>query len=350
VWDHDLSFGNGLDKPNKQNDIGGATTEPFAYVAENWMFSRNCGHGHGDTSTWFNHLWQDSGFLNTVAWRWKQMRTGALSNDAISDAIEYRRNLLKDAAARDKIAWTPKDATPGSGMYGQLIPPHCKASFNDPNHCFSPQGVMGIEFSKDFGDELDKLKQWIQARANWMDKAIPQPTGPAPATQAPTLAPSKKDKTPAPSNSSNPPPPGPAHPTTAPTEGAQSTVPLELLSKTKFDSSLFVKDLAAKTQEQAALYKVHSTNTKMNNSTAGYEFEVTLVITVQNTTIAVTAVHEIETLAKNKAELGNADFKFLGVAPPSPSTAPTEAPSNNAGSFAPSVIVLFTAVCAALHL
>ena len=25
VWDHDLSFGNGLDKPNKKNDIGGAT-------------------------------------------------------------------------------------------------------------------------------------------------------------------------------------------------------------------------------------------------------------------------------------------------------------------------------------
>ena len=25
MWDHDLSFGNGLDKPNKVHDIGGAT-------------------------------------------------------------------------------------------------------------------------------------------------------------------------------------------------------------------------------------------------------------------------------------------------------------------------------------
>jgi len=375
VWDHDLSFGNGLDKPNKGYDIGGATKDPFAYVTENFMFSRNCGHGHTDTSTWFTRLWTDKGFLNTVAWQWKMMRDGALSDDKISAAIEYRRTLLKDAAKRDAAAWTPtydKGAKPGSGMFGQPVPKDCKSDFNNPNHCFSPQGTYGIPYSKDFDDELDKLKTWIQNRAKWMDKAIPKPTGTAPPIKAVTPSPSKgkktpaPGKTPAPSNATDHKTPAPSNATdhtpaptkpestAVPTEGSESIKLLTILSKDAWDAAVFTKDLAA---ELDAHFKKNESSDRLKligtkhvpAQMAGYKTEVTAKLSVkpakdekEDTAIAI--VKYIESL--NGTSIGNGAFKFQGdetYAPSTPSTTP--APSSSA-----SVVPTFVGMCAALLL
>lgn len=357
LWDHDLSFGNGIDTGNSKSD-----PYPDCDNVVGWRFQRNCEHAHADSCTWFNRLMQDEAFMTTLSWRWYNLRDHALSDANIAAAVDYRKSLLNaGGACSDGQCPQARNFAKWPLAFGHEIPASCKY---DPhtcgvNCCFSPEGYTlpngtKIPFAQDLNDELATLTKWIQQRAAWIDTQIPRPTGPTPAP--PTFAPTNGSKpdTPAPLT----PPPGPTPPngtTPAPTtnsggESADVVFEIALGNGTVWNSTLLLDTVANDVSQPNNRFMLKDTKVTKTRvvtdlyirpeNSPGYNF-TDAADQVANEIIAAASKGDFAKIGVQHAT------KASKTASPTGPSRPTVAPTKSAAGAFPVSIVL-AIVCAAI--
>ncbi len=126
LWDFNQAYGN-------------ASYNPGAVAIEGWRVQR------ARTGSWFRRLFRDDVFFARFRDRYRELRAGALQERAIFDMLDRDAARLRDAAQRNFERWPIL----GEVILGNPDPPPTS-----------------------YEDEVAYLKDWIQARARWMDEAL----------------------------------------------------------------------------------------------------------------------------------------------------------------------------------
>lgn len=134
VWDFDIAFGNA-------NYCMGDQTTGWA-----WMFNQVCPADGYQVPFWWERFTGDPAFNNEARCRWNALRQGPISNVNMMARIDSLAGLLQESQQRNFTQW------PILGIYTW------------PNVAPFPTTYAG---------EIQKLKQWIQVRMNWMDQNLP---------------------------------------------------------------------------------------------------------------------------------------------------------------------------------
>lgn len=130
LWDFNLGWG------NANYCQGGQTT--------GWEINFNSvcqGNGPNMNPFWFNRMLQDSVFANNLNCRWSYLRTNILSDENLTNYIDSLGSILVEPAERNYDRW------PILGVY------------------VWPNNFIGNTYQ----EELTYMKNWILARAAWMD-------------------------------------------------------------------------------------------------------------------------------------------------------------------------------------
>lgn len=125
AWDFNYSFGNA-------NYLDG-------YSTAGWHYSQPAG-----IPFWWERFMTDPVFVNTLTTRWKELRSGLLSDESLLDKIDSLVNRIGSASDRNFIRWP---------VLGTFI---------------WPNAYIG----KTYEDEVNYLKNWVLGRTEWMDENI----------------------------------------------------------------------------------------------------------------------------------------------------------------------------------
>lgn len=134
IWDFNLAFGN-------CNYCGGGDTNVWTY-----KFNSRCPGDFWQIPFWWDRLLQDPAFVNQLQTRWQELRVGAFSNGAIMTKIDsYVEMLTLAGGIQENFEKWP--------VLGQYV---------------WPNNYIGNSYN----DEIEYLKNWINARLSWLDNAI----------------------------------------------------------------------------------------------------------------------------------------------------------------------------------
>lgn len=133
LWDFDLAWYN--------------ADYCLAYEPSDWAFDLNYVCGDAGVPFWWERLLQDSAFSQNMACRWQTLRAGTLRTDSIFAAVDSMAALLQESQARNFQQW------PILGAYVW------------PNPGPLPDSYAG---------EVEKMKNWIEQRLDWLDFAFGQ--------------------------------------------------------------------------------------------------------------------------------------------------------------------------------
>ncbi|MBN1482586.1 T9SS C-terminal target domain-containing protein [candidate division KSB1 bacterium] len=138
VWDYNLAFG-------LADYYDGEDTD-------DWMLETLLYLGGGDFQVpfWWEILLDDPAFNYGIKRRWQETRNSVFDLNRMFRFIDAVADTLKDAQARNFTLW-PAPGEPGTGFWPM------------PNIFYS---------FKDFQDEIDYLKYWIEERVSWMDEHV----------------------------------------------------------------------------------------------------------------------------------------------------------------------------------
>jgi len=135
VWDYDLSFRNA-------DYCSGSLVNGWAY-----QFNYVCpGDGAGLIPFWWNRFMQDTAFTGNLRCRWKDLRTGNLSENHFTQLIDSVVSLLGEAQQRHFQRWQ---------ILGTYVWPN-------------PQPI-----ASSYSMEITYLKGWINDRLVWLDRNMP---------------------------------------------------------------------------------------------------------------------------------------------------------------------------------
>jgi hypothetical protein len=126
VWDFNQGYGN-------------ASYDEQASLVEGWRVSR------ARPASWFRRLFSDQAFLARLRSRYRVLREGPLSDEAMFRFVDSESARLREAASRNFDRWPIL----GRVVLGNPDPP--------------PDSIEG---------ELDLLKGWLIARTRWMDEEL----------------------------------------------------------------------------------------------------------------------------------------------------------------------------------
>jgi hypothetical protein len=176
VWDFNLSFAN-----NSETENGGSA-QPGQGPGEGWHWIRlfddwlsQKGPSH---YPWFPRLFEDPEFRRGYWDRWWEKRSGVLTDAAVSSRV--------DAMAAQLTAGLTTPVTNGTGAW-----PNSTPSVESPaGRHFSRWQIIGNyvwttpigwQDRTTYAHEVSLLKQWLQARLEWMDtqSMATTPTTPA---------------------------------------------------------------------------------------------------------------------------------------------------------------------------
>jgi hypothetical protein len=111
-----------------------------------WAYQVNNCYPDVNSPGYYIRLFEDDAFVNAVKCRWEELRNSTLNTDTLIAWIDQKVEYLWDAQQRHFIRF------PIAGNYAvPEVPP-------------IPQTYQG---------EIDKLKQWITLRMNWLDMNMP---------------------------------------------------------------------------------------------------------------------------------------------------------------------------------
>lgn len=127
LWDFNLAYGNVDYNWAVQNPVGG------------WLYN-------DFRVSWFPRLMLDANFQNKMKTRWDSLRDEELSNTRISYLIDSMAASLSEAQVRNYQRWP---------ILGEYVWPNQDWQNNT------------------YQDEVNYVKDWIIARANWMDANLP---------------------------------------------------------------------------------------------------------------------------------------------------------------------------------
>lgn len=131
VWDYNLTLGNA-------NYLEG-------WLPTGWYHTLL---GNADYP-WWNRLFEDPEFSLQYADRWHALRRSQFQTQALIDDIDEIATLLVESQQRNYVKW------PILGVY------------------VWPNWFIGLTYE----EEVEWMKQWLQARLNWMDEQLhPPPT------------------------------------------------------------------------------------------------------------------------------------------------------------------------------
>lgn len=138
VWDYNLAFG-------LANYYDGEDTDE-------WMLETLLYLGGGDFQVpfWWERLLDDPAFNYRIKLRWSAMRNSVFDLNRMFRFIDSVADTLKEAQARNFSIW-PGPGQPGTGFWP----------------------MPGVFYSfKNFQDEIDYIKYWIEQRVRWMDENV----------------------------------------------------------------------------------------------------------------------------------------------------------------------------------
>lgn len=154
AWDYNEAYGMCCGFPiegyNDAGQSGPGISGGSAISPEGWRFNicedpERCLEDPTDgVSPWYRRMWQDESFQQATADRWKELRSGPWSNEAITDIISTAENSIADAVQRNDERWGDALKT-----YGW----------------------------DEWSVEVEKLRTWVIARAEWMDEELSSISG-----------------------------------------------------------------------------------------------------------------------------------------------------------------------------
>lgn len=135
-------------------NLGMASTSA---TPEGWRFETQLtSRGNDD---WFYQLGKDAAFMQQFAARWRELRTGILSDAALTERIEAIAAPIANAGQRDTERW------PNSGLGGGFG----GGGFGGGG---MGGGAMQPTTPARWRDHVDKLIAWIPTRTAWIDAAL----------------------------------------------------------------------------------------------------------------------------------------------------------------------------------
>lgn len=131
--------------------------------ADGWRFeSQLTGRGNDD---WFYQLGKDPAFMQRLAARWRELRGGIMSDEALTARVEALAAPLTNAGERDFERW------PGSGLGGGFG--GGAGGFGGGMGGAAETPTEEVETAPPtWRDQVDKLIAWIPTRTAWIDSAI----------------------------------------------------------------------------------------------------------------------------------------------------------------------------------
>jgi hypothetical protein len=99
------------------------------------------------TTDWFLALAEDPAFMTAVSARWKELRMGIMSDEALLDRLDAMTAPLAEAAVRDFERWPVA----------------------------SVSSLFELPSGATWESQLESLRSWMTARAAWLDTAVDQP-------------------------------------------------------------------------------------------------------------------------------------------------------------------------------
>lgn len=143
VWDFDVAFKNLADNCSAYSATDGS----------GWAYKINdCAGLKTSSNGWIVRLLEDPAFRNTLYSRYLLMRSTYISNNYMNNFIDSVKNLVSEAQVRHYTKWQILDTNAG------------------PNEV-DPQPAT-------YPEHVEKLKNWIQTRLNWLDINMPgNPSG-----------------------------------------------------------------------------------------------------------------------------------------------------------------------------
>ena len=135
VWDYDLAFRNA-------DYCNGNLTHGWAY-----QFNNVCPNdGAGLIPFWWNRFIQDSSYVSDLRCRWKELRSGSLSDQRFTQLIDSVVGLLGEAQLRHFQRWQ---------ILGKYVWPN-------------PQPI-----ATSYAQEIQYLREWIDSRLFWINQNLP---------------------------------------------------------------------------------------------------------------------------------------------------------------------------------
>lgn len=129
LWDFDLAWGIGDIRENLET--------------EGWQYEQLPRTSQVSTD-WFNRLMADPAFVGRVAARWRELRGGILSDDALDARIDGLTVPLEGAAARNFSRWNIL-------TNGRLV------------------SWASLPTMPTWAEHVDHLREWTHRRAAWLD-------------------------------------------------------------------------------------------------------------------------------------------------------------------------------------
>ncbi|WP_046369900.1 CotH kinase family protein [Flavihumibacter petaseus] len=135
VWDYDLAFRN-ADYCDGSADTGWA-----------FRFNRVCpADPAGLVPFWWDRLFKDTAYVAALRCRWKQVRSGVVSEAKLTQVIDSIAALVNEAQQRHFARWP---------VLGQYVWPN-------------PQPIPAT-----YAGEIAQLKTWLVSRLHWIDQNLP---------------------------------------------------------------------------------------------------------------------------------------------------------------------------------
>lgn len=160
VWDYNLAYGN-ANFANANN-------------IEAWCFE---GASNNPTPALWQRLLQDPAFRKAVKGRYKALRKGVLSNEAICAYIDRHAKLLAPVTARHfekypELLGTSTDSLPPMGGFPPMgeFPP--MGGFESFGGGFNPAAMFSAYRVNSYDEEIHILKEWIANRLSFLDRNI----------------------------------------------------------------------------------------------------------------------------------------------------------------------------------
>jgi len=124
AWDWNLSFGNANGKQGE--------------LPEYWYWPQLDDQQY----TWYRRLFEDPDFAQKYVDRWGELRTNVLASANLLKRVDELAGLLGESQRRNFRRWR---------IMGQMVWPNAYVGYT-------------------YQDEIDWMKQWIQARLEWIDR------------------------------------------------------------------------------------------------------------------------------------------------------------------------------------
>jgi hypothetical protein len=126
VWDFNQAYGN-------------ASYDEQASLVEGWRVSR------ARPGSWFGRIFDDEAFQSRFRSRYRALRDGPLSDDAMLGFLDAEAARLREAASRNFARWP---------ILGRVV-------------LGNPDPAPGT-----YEEEVALLKEWLLARSRWMDEEL----------------------------------------------------------------------------------------------------------------------------------------------------------------------------------